>query len=206
MVDDEQKRKCIVHYDTPPGGNQQVWFLTEDGLYKILMQSRKPIARQFKRGVKNILKEIRKTGGYIATTASMTDDEIMQRALLLANKRIKEREKEIETLKTQAGQKDLIIGDMRKDTDYLNTILRSKDTVTITQIAQDYGMSERAFNQLLRDMKIQHKVGGQWILYSHLQGRGYVHSETTQYFGSDGRVPMVERKEAIGYGVVTVKL
>lgn len=49
------------------GGAQEAWLVTEDGLYEILMQSRKPIAKQFKKGVKEILKTIRHTGGYIAT-------------------------------------------------------------------------------------------------------------------------------------------
>ena len=57
-VDEEEKVANIV--DTL-GGNQQVWFLTEDGLYEVLMQSRKPIAKEFKKGVKEILKTIRKT-------------------------------------------------------------------------------------------------------------------------------------------------
>jgi len=48
------------------GGNQESWFLTEDGLYEVLMQSRKPIAKQFKAQVKQILREIRKTGKYEA--------------------------------------------------------------------------------------------------------------------------------------------
>lgn len=46
------------------GGKQDVWLLTEDGLYEVLMQSRKPVAKQFKKGVKTILKEIRSTGSY----------------------------------------------------------------------------------------------------------------------------------------------
>ena len=53
--------------DTNPNnvcGGQNAWFLTEDGLYEVLMQSRKPIAKQFKKGVKEILKSIRKTGAY----------------------------------------------------------------------------------------------------------------------------------------------
>lgn len=55
--------------DTNPNnicGGQNAWFLTEDGLYEVLMQSRKPIAKQFKKGVKEILKSIRKTGAYSA--------------------------------------------------------------------------------------------------------------------------------------------
>lgn len=76
-VDEEEKVANIV--DTL-GGNQQVWFLTEDGLYEVLMQSRKPIAKQFKKGVKQILHEVRTTGGYIATHQDDTPEEIKQAA------------------------------------------------------------------------------------------------------------------------------
>ena len=53
------------------GGTQEAWLLTEDGLYEVLMQSRKPIAKQFKKGVKDILKTIRKTGGYVVSESPM---------------------------------------------------------------------------------------------------------------------------------------
>lgn len=59
-----------------------MWFLTEQGLYEC-MQSRKPIAKQFKKGVKAILKEIR-TKGYLSTTATDTPETIMAKAVLLA--------------------------------------------------------------------------------------------------------------------------
>lgn len=60
-VDEDEKVRNIV---PTPGGNQESWLLTEDGLYEVLMLSRKPIAKQFKKGVKEILKTIRKTGSY----------------------------------------------------------------------------------------------------------------------------------------------
>lgn len=55
----------------------ETWFLTEDGLYEVLMQSRKPIAKQFKKGVKAILHEIRTKGGYIASSVNDTPEAIM---------------------------------------------------------------------------------------------------------------------------------
>ena len=64
---DEDEKESYTNPNNVCGG-QQAWFLTEDGLYEVLMQSRKPIAKQFKKGVKNILKTIRKTGTYTATT------------------------------------------------------------------------------------------------------------------------------------------
>lgn len=66
-VDEDEKVS-----DTNPNnvcGGQNAWFLTEDGLYEVLMQSRKPIAKQFKKGVKEILKSIRKTGAYSASNS-----------------------------------------------------------------------------------------------------------------------------------------
>ena len=63
-VDDEEKVTSIV---CTPEGNQNAWFLTEDGLYEVLMQSRKPQAKQYKKGVKEILKSIRRTGCYSVT-------------------------------------------------------------------------------------------------------------------------------------------
>ena len=71
-VDDEEKLKSTINLggeDYSHGGireNTEMWFLTEDGLYEVLMQSRKPIAKQFKKEVKNILKQIRLTGGTIS--------------------------------------------------------------------------------------------------------------------------------------------
>ena len=61
-VDEDEKVRSIV---PTLGGNQEAWFLTEDGLYEVLMQSRKPIAKQFKREVKKILKSIRRHEAYM---------------------------------------------------------------------------------------------------------------------------------------------
>lgn len=61
-VDEDEK---VTNNVCTLGGNQEMWFLTEDGLYEVLMQSRKPIAKAFKKEVKAILKQIRQTGGYV---------------------------------------------------------------------------------------------------------------------------------------------
>ncbi|MEI4622131.1 hypothetical protein KFD70_19195 [Bacillus pfraonensis] len=62
-VDDEEKTKIRTTINNPSGSD--LWFLTEDGLYEVLMQSRKPIAKQFKKKVKEILKDIRNHGMYM---------------------------------------------------------------------------------------------------------------------------------------------
>ena len=62
-LDQDEKDTKIVR---TLGGNQEAWFLTEDGLYEVLMQSRKPIAKEFKKRVKEVLRSIRRTGSYHA--------------------------------------------------------------------------------------------------------------------------------------------
>lgn len=184
------------------GGTQQALFVNEDGLYDVILDSRKPEAKVFRKWVTSeVLPAIRKTGGYLATTSTMTDEEIMARALMLAETTIKQRDDRIRMLESENsfqaeinrhlseennGQK-LLIAQMKKDNDYLNTILSSKGTLAITQIALDYGMSAISFNKLLNEMHIQHKVNGQWILYSQFMGKGYVHSRTITFLHKDGR-------------------
>ena len=62
IADDNEKGRKIV---TTLGGNQELWFLTEDGMYEVLMQSRKPKAKEAKKEIKQILKDIRKHGAYM---------------------------------------------------------------------------------------------------------------------------------------------
>ena len=69
---------------------------------------------------------------------------------------------------------------------YVDMILASKETVTTTQIAQDYGQSAKAFNVLLRNFGVQHKVGGQWVLYAKHLPFGYVQSDTFQIVHKNG--------------------
>lgn len=175
--------------------------VTENGLYEVLMQSRKPIAKQFKKGVKAILKEIRTNGGYIATSQEDTPELIMARALQVAqttidkhNARIKQLEAEnakinkvAEQAEEQVLQLSKTVASMKPKADYCDIILQSKETVAITQIAQDYGMTAKALNILLRNFGIQHKVAGQWVLYAPYLPLGYVQSESIPITHTDGR-------------------
>lgn len=188
-VDEDEK---LVQTLFVSGQGRDVWMLTEDGLYEVLMQSRKPIAKQFKKGVKNILREIRTTGGYLATSDTDTEDEILAKAVLVAQKTIERKDQRIKQLEHDAAaqakqlteqastikQQNKQIDELQSKATYLDQILQSKSTVTTSQIAQDYGMSAKKFNKLLHDLKIQRKVNGQWILFAPYTERGYVHSET----------------------------
>lgn len=107
-------------------------------------------------------------------------EKIMARALLMADKKIKLLENENENLLIE-------LEEANKNADYLDLILQTKDSLTITQIAQDYGMSARKMNQLLKQERIQRIVNGQWVLYAKYIGKGYISSRTFDYVGKDGK-------------------
>ena len=138
--------------------------VNESGLYSLILSSKLDSARRFKRWVTGeILPAIRKNGHY----------EMEQRTRKLEN-----RNTLLEEISAQ--QKPL--------TDYARHILSSTQTVTITQIAQDYGFTAVRFNELLKHLHIQHKVGGQWILYAPHIGKGYVQSFSSYFVQPDGEV------------------
>lgn len=81
-VDEEEKTKIFYPAKIVGGvlqANTEYWFLTEDGLYEVLMQSRKPKAKEFKKEVKKILKSIRKTGGYVVGQENMMQHRTYER-------------------------------------------------------------------------------------------------------------------------------
>lgn len=183
-------------------GGQNAWFLTEDGLYEVLMQSRKPIAKQFKKGVKQILKEIRTTGGYIATQVNETPEMIMARALKVAEHTIEEHEKRMKALAEENEAQKRINKQLEADTqmkaeeikkltpdaDYARQTLTAVNTWNTNIIAKEMGMSAVTLNQHLQRLGIQYKQHKVWILSAKYQGKGYTKTQTYNYFNSVGEV------------------
>lgn len=106
-----------------------------------------------------------------------------------------EQQKQIAIQNRQIDSLTTEVVELQKKTDYIEVILSSKETVTITQIAQDYGMSAKAFNKVLADLKIQRKVNKQWILYTPYLNMGFVHSKTIQITHHNGTIGMVQHTE-----------
>lgn len=116
--------KGIHTADTPTkGGMQKMTFISEANLYKTIFQSRKESAERFTDWVTSeVLPSIRKNGGYIAGQETMSDDELMARALQVAQNKILERDKQIETMKPKAifadavaaSHTSILIGDLAK--------------------------------------------------------------------------------------------
>lgn len=85
--------------------------------------------------------------------------------------------------------------ELKHDKNYLDLIMRSKALLTISQIAQDYGMSGKAMNKKLADMGIQYSINGQWILYAQYKDCGYVSSRSIDITRADGRPDVVLHTE-----------
>lgn len=200
-VDSEDKTTLVIRQ---PNSNykSQTAFINESGLYSLILRSNLPQAKEFKRWVTSeVLPAIRKQGGYMTTTTDMTDEEIFAKALKLADDTIKRREERIKQMEQEAEKQEQVIQnknqqiltmaneiqDMTPKANYYDMILNNKSTVLTTQIALDYGLTAKAFNQKLYDLRIQHKVNDQWILYSPYITMGYMHSKPVEITKHDGR-------------------
>ncbi len=169
------------------GGEQEVKVIPEGDVYRLIIRSKLPKAEEFEHWVfDEVLPSIRKHGIY--ATDNIIDN-------ILANpdfgiqllSQLKEERAEKEKLKSENLQQKQIIGELKPKADYTDMILQSKELVTITQIAKDYGMSGSKMNQLLHKLKVQYKQNGQWLLYSDYHAKGYTHSETIHFKHSNGR-------------------
>lgn len=182
-VDDEEKLVGKVFLS---GQNRDSWFVSEEGLYEVLMQSTKPIAKEFKKQVKSILKDIRRTGMYATDDLLNNPDLLIQVATALKEEREKSK-----TLEATVNVQQQLIGELKPKADYTDKILSNKGLVSITQISKDYGMSGYKMNKLLHDLGIQYKCGDQWLLYGKHQSLGYTHSKTIEITRTDGRSDVV---------------
>lgn len=121
---------------------------------------------------------------YLEALKSLVKSEEEKQQLALENK---QQQATILTISKENMERGNKITEMLPKVRYYDRILQSNATMTVTQIAQDYGMSAMKLNKELETMKIQHKVRGQWILYGKFLTGGYVHSRTVDILRSDGR-------------------
>ncbi|HBM5660619.1 TPA: BRO family protein, partial [Enterococcus faecium] len=169
---------------TTSGQSREMTIINESGLYSLILKSKLPSAKKFKRWVTSeVLPAIRKHGGYLTPEkveeALLNPDTIIQLATQL---------KEERTGRLIAEQK---IAEYEPKISYLDSILSSTDSVTISQIAADYGMSPQQMNKLLHKLGIQKKVGNQWLLCKKHMNQGYTKSHTTEIPKADGGTKIV---------------
>lgn len=115
-----------------------------------------------------------------------TPEQVMARALKIADQTIANLKVENRQLALDNAIKEQRINELQPKADYTDIILKSKGAITITQIAKDYGMSGKEMNKVLNNLGIQYKQSGQWLLYSKYQSNGYTESETVPITRKNG--------------------
>lgn len=178
-VDNEDKADVVIHDGSQ---NRTMTAINESGLYSLVLGSKLPSAKRYKRWVTTeVLPSIRKHGMYATDELLDNPDLLIQVATALKEEREKNKQ-----LETEVKVKNQLIGELKPKADYMDQILNNKGLVTITQIAKDYGMSGQAMNELLHSLKVQYKQSEQWLLYSKYHDLGYTHSSTVDIKRKDG--------------------
>lgn len=178
-VDDEDK---LTHQISASGQNRNMTIINESGLYSLILKSKLPSAKKFKRWVTSeVLPQIRKHGMYATDELLNNPDLLIEVATKL---------KEEKTLRLIAEQR---VNELQPKADYYDRILNNKGLVTVSTIAKNYGMSAVSFNKLLHELGIQFNQSGTWLLYSKFQDKGYTHIEPFDYEDKNGN-PQVKTR------------
>lgn len=181
-VDDDELRKLNL-----PGQSGETWMLTENGLYEVLMQSRKPIAKSFKKGVKAILKEIRTNGGYLASHQDDTPEMIMARALQVAQSTIERHQQQLEAAQATINSQSAQLKAQASKVEYTDNVLNSTNTYTSTQIAKELDLrTAEQLHGILKDLGVMIRQSGQWMLSARYCGQNYTKTRTHSYTRQDG--------------------
>ncbi|HAQ1195944.1 TPA: phage antirepressor [Enterococcus faecium] len=160
---------------TTSGQSREMTIINESGLYSLILKSKLPSAKKFKRWVTSeVLPQIRKHGMYATDELLNNPDLLIEVATKL---------KEERTLRLIAEQQ---VNELQPKADYYDRILNNKGLVTVSTIAKNYGMSAVSFNKLLHELGIQFNQSGTWLLYSKFQDKGYTHIEPFDYEDKNG--------------------
>lgn len=134
------------------GQNREMIAVNEPGLYSLVLGSRKPEARAFKRWVTHeVIPAIRKTGGYIAGEAEMTDDELLSRALLVMQEKLRQREERLGKAEMENARLTVENQTMAPKADYFDALVDRNLLTNFRETAKQLGIREQHFIRYLID-------------------------------------------------------
>lgn len=177
------KEKGVVKHDTlTNGGQQEMTFIDEGNVYRLITHSKLPSAEKFENWVfDEVLPTIRKHGMYAIDDIIQNPDLAIN--ALIALKEEREKRKELENAVAVQTQQ---IAELQPKASYYDVVLNCKDLISISKIAKDYGKSAIWLNKWLHDHDIQYKQGDMWLLYQKYAERGYTSTKTCPYNGNNG--------------------
>ena len=175
----DQDESALISIKGTNYGNEPLNCVNEPGLYSLVLSSRKPEAKQFKRWITHeVIPSIRKHGTYM-TPAKIEEVLFNPDMIIGLATQLKEEQEKRRVLEQQAAENAPKLS-------YLKRILQSDSSLAITQIAKDYGLSAKKLNLILHAEGIQYRVNNQWVLYSKYQNKNYTRSNTVMFDGKDG--------------------
>ncbi len=195
------------------GGSQGMTVINESGLYSLILSSKLPDAKKFKKWVTSeVLPSIRKHEAYITPNAVEKMLADPDTAIRLLNEIKAEREKRTE-LESVVATQQLQLEEAKPKVTYYDLVLQSKDCISVNKIAKDYGRSAIWLNQYLSQKGVQYKQSGVWLLYQKYADEGYtstktfaspatdgyIHSHVTTYWTQKGRLFIYNLLKEDGY-------
>lgn len=196
-VRDHCKSAGVNEMDTPTnGGIQKVKFITKGNIIRLVASSELPQAEEVESWIfDEVIPTVLETGGYIATKSDDTPEEIMARALTIAQATLAKREERLKQLEAETEQQQATIELQDKEikeaapkVTYYNNHLQSVNTLTSTQIAKQIGMDAEKLHKKLKEAGIVYRQSGQWLLHSPYSTWGLHSTRTQTYTRSDGSI------------------
>lgn len=182
-VDDEDK---LNNDSLLSLGQRGGWLINESGLYSLVLSSKLPSAKAFKRWVTHeVLPTIRQHGAYM-TEATLERALNEPDFLISLATRLKAEREARKALEVENKVKDQQIAELKPKASYYDLILQCSGLLSVTEIAKDYGLSAKALNKMLHDLGVQFSQSGVWFLYSKYQSYGYTQTKTQNYSRPDG--------------------
>lgn len=186
-LDDDEKMTLNLtdSHSGVRGGAQSLKLINEPGVYSLVLSSRKPEAKKFKRWITHeVIPSIRKHGVYAV-------DEVLNNPdmLISALQALKEEREKNNKLALEAAIKEQQIAEMKPKVTYYDVVLRSESLVKTGVIASDFGMTANKLNSLLHDLGIQYKQSDIWLLYADYRDKGYTQTKTHSYTNAKTNKP-----------------
>lgn len=201
-IDEEDKKDGVTIRDSI-GRNQNAVVINESGLYSLILSSKLPNAKKFKRWVTSeVLPAIRKHGGYL--TPDKIEEALLNPDTLINLATQLKQEREARLIAEQR------VNELTPKATYYDLVLQNNTLLSITKIAKDYGWSGTKMNHFLHENKVQFKQGDTWLLYQKYADKGYTQSKTNivdggkktvmhTYWTQKGRLFIYELMKSKGY-------
>lgn len=169
------------------GRTQIANFVNEDGLYDVILDSRKPEAKAFRKWITGeVLPAIRMTGGYMISKEEDTEADIMARALLIAQSTMERQKQRLELLQNENELQKKELKSSSHKVEYFDNVLQSTSVYIADQIAKELGITAITLNRKLVKMGILIRRNGQLLPTADYCDKGYTKTRTFYYEKTDG--------------------